>query len=232
MKILICLMGIGNYAKLIKKQYDDIQKYFLPATEKHFILFSDQDFNLKNTLFIKVDKMDWIGVISKKFEYILRFISYIKRYQWFLCLDADIDFLKTIPEKEFFCHDKPYFGVLHPAVGRSGTFDDNPHCRAYVRLDEDRSTYWQACLWGGKSEYIRKLISKIKTDIDEDTKKNILAKWNDESYLNRFFIDNKKDVYTYIDSDKAVFGLGHDCFFNKKIVHKNLQWLERNGKKF
>lgn len=230
MNILICLIGIGNYAKLIDRQYQGIQKYFLPKTDKNFILFSDREFNFPRTLYVNVPRQNWLGVIHSKFSYLNNYASYIDDFDWFVSFDADIDVLDTITEDEFFCHDKLFFGMAHPTLSKKGAFEENPKCRAYVSKKEDRSTYWQAFLWGGKGAAVNHLISRINADISFDSKQNVVAKWNDESYLNRFFIDNKKDLYTFENSDACAFGFGHDAFFNKKMKHKNFQWLEKKGK--
>lgn len=227
LRVLICLIGTGKYAELLNKQYIDIKSHFLPTIKKDFIVFSDIKFDAEDVLYIKMEHNEWPSIVLKRFITLNKYVDYIKSYDWFIFLDADIDILEVVSEEEFFCHNKSFFGVAHPTLAHNGSFSDDVRCRAYVGKNEDRSMYWQACFWGGKGEFIIHLISKISEDLSFDASKNIIAKWHEESYLNRFFINNKKDVYTYNSSKRD---LGRHYLLNKKLLHKNFQWLTRKGK--
>jgi hypothetical protein len=102
-------------------------------------------------------------------------------------------------EKELFCHDKPLFAVRHyNFIKKSGLnqFERNPQSLAAIRRGDNISTYWQACFWGGKSKDFLKATKIMEKQTDIDIEKKIIAKWWDESFLNKYLIDNKKDVFT------------------------------------
>jgi len=126
---------------------------------------------------------------------------------------------RQITEEEFFCHDKPLYGVQHPGfVGSVGTFEVNPVSTSCVDMkNEDVSTYWQGCFWGGDFDAIIEMCNELKHNVRKDLEKNFIARWHDESHLNRYFITHKERVHTY-DSGYA-YPERWDIPFEKKIIH-------------
>jgi len=97
--------------------------------------------------------------------------------------------------------------------------EHNPESLAAVTEDDDLSTYWQACFWGGRSEYFLKVSKELEERTDKDLEKNIIAKFWDESFLNKYFIENKNLVYTYDPSYSYPATRPIPGPFKKKIVH-------------
>jgi len=60
---------------------------------------------------------------------------------------------------------------------------------AYVS-DEDHDKYYAAAFVGGKSETFLKMAKTISERVDEDERNGIIAKWHDESHLNKYFNEN------------------------------------------
>ena len=137
---------------------------------------------------------------------------------------------------EFFDESKDYLGVHHPChyLGWPphnqpyGSFD-RTNSRARVGDDDDLSTYWQGCLWGGKVPEIFAIMEELDSRTQLDLKDDIIALWHDESHLNKIFIENKDKVRT-LPSDYAY----PECFDDRvkdqlepKIVH-----LAKNNSKY
>jgi len=121
-------------------------------------------------------------------------------------LDADTLVVDKVLEEDFISN-KPLFGVWHPCHNMGmpphnkipGAFETNPLSLACVDVSIDNYplVYYQGCLWGGSVLQVMNMISILRNNIDEDLKNGIVARWHDESHLNKFFADNYQNVFTH-----------------------------------
>ena len=49
---------------------------------------------------------------------------------------------------------------------------------------------------GGKVPAVFDMIDELEKRVNDDLKDDVIAQWHDESQLNKFYIENKKDVHT------------------------------------
>lgn len=225
-KIAIFFIGTGKYIKFFPRYYLTLKKLFLPNTPKDFFVFTDQ----MNYPFLK-DKKDIITVYTEHqkwpFSTMLRFKNInkkskeLKKYSHLMYIDADTYVNSLITEDEFFSHDKPLFGVkLYACVdGRIGNFEFNPRSLAAVNKEDDLSTYWVGTFWGGQTNDILKLLKELEKRTDIDFKNNVIAKWHDESHLNKYFIERKHLVHTLNPSYTYPENKPIPKPFKKRIVH-------------
>lgn len=229
MKVAICFIGTGKYLNFLPKYYENIEKYFLPNSEKTFLVFTDGELSSipDNMNVYYQEHLEWPYITLKRFEIIEKAKEEIKKYDWFVFIDADALVLDYITEDEFFDESKSFFGVHHPCHYLQmpphnkfpGAFETNRISRSHVSHDDDTSVYYQGCLWGGKIPDVIGMIDELKDSVDEDLKNNIIAVWHDESHLNKFLIRNKGTVNT-LGPEFAYPELFEDhCKFQKKIIH-------------
>jgi len=228
-KVAICFIGTSKYLNFLPNYYENIEKYFLPNSEKTFLVFTDGELDgmPDNVVRYQQDHLEWPFITLKRFEIINRARQEIMKNDWFVFIDADALVTSDITEEEFFHLNKPFFGVHHPChfLGMQphgkfpGAFETNPKCRASITEDADVSTYWQGCLWGGKVPYVFELIDELQNRTNDDLKDDIIAIWHDESHLNKFFIENKERVHTLPSSYAYPEDFSSQCNFESKIVH-------------
>ena len=74
-------------------------------------------------------------------------------------------------------------------VGSLGSWETNRKSQAYVerRL---RKIYVCGGFWIGKNFQIKKLITELSLEVRRDSLNNVMAKWHDESHLNKWAISN------------------------------------------
>ncbi len=226
-KVAILFIGTNKYIHFFPRYYTTFKKFFLPKTKKDFFVFTDQTnfefFNGKEDVIIvpiKHEKFPFVNL--RKFKFINKAKKKLKNYSHIIYIDADMYAVSVISEKEFFCHDKPLFAVQHfNFVNKISPeqFEQNPKSLASVKEGDDLSTYWQACFWGGKSKDFLKATEKLEKDTEIDIKNGIIAKWWDESFLNKYLIDNKKDVYTVDPSYSWTQAKPMPFGFKKRIIH-------------
>jgi hypothetical protein len=236
MKVAICFIGTGKYLNFLPNYYENIQEYFLPNSEKTFLVFTDGEGDFPEDVKVyKQEHLDWPYVTLKRFEIIQKAKEEIAKNDWFVFIDADALVVDTITEEEFFDTTKSFFGVHHPCHFLQmpphnqypGAFETNPLSVAHITEDDDLSVYYQGCLWGGKVPNILEMIDELEQRVNIDLKNNVIAVWHDESHLNKFFIENKEHL-NVLGSEYAYPEVFTEyCEFEPKIVH-----LAKNNSKY
>ena len=228
MKVAIVFIGTGRYINFLPKYYENIEKHFLPNSEKTILVFTDGELNETpdNVRVYHQEHLDWPYITLKRFGTINKARQAIEDNDYLVFIDADALVVADVTEEEFFT-DKPYFGVHHPchALGMPphteypGAFETDTNSRAHVTPEDDTSMYWQGCLWGGKVPEVLDMIDELDKRVEEDLSNNVIAKWHDESQLNRFYIENKDEVHTLGPEYAFPEVFAEHCHFSPKIVH-------------
>lgn len=223
-KVAILFLGTRTYINLFPNYYKKMKKYFLPNTKKDFFVYTDQvDFpflSKKDVVIVPIKHRAYPLPMLYTFKSINKATDKLKKYSHIIWFDADMVVNRMIKEEEFFCHDKQLFGVRHPNfLARKGTFDNNPKSLAYVSPSEDTSIYYQACLWGGQSKPFLKLLKELEKRVDIDLAKKVRSRILDESYLNKYFIEKREEVYVYDPRYAYPKNRPIPQPFKKKILH-------------
>ena len=228
MKVAIVFIGTGRYINFLPKYYENIEKHFLPNSEKTILVFTDGELNETpdNVRVYHQEHLDWPYITLQRFGTINKARQTIEDNDYLVFIDADALVVADVTEEEFFT-DKPYFGVHHPchALGMPphteypGAFETDTNSRAHVTPEDDTSMYWQGCLWGGKVPEVLDMIDELDSRVEEDLSNDVIAQWHDESQLNRFYIENKEDVHTLGPEYAFPEVFADHCHFSPKIVH-------------
>ena len=233
MKVAITFIGTNRYLDYLPKYYENIEKYFLPNSEKTILAFTDGELNdtPDNLKVYHQEHLDWPFITLKRFEIINKARDVIDECDWLVFIDADALPVATITEEEFFT-DKPLFGVHHPChflgmdphTKAPGAYEQNPKCEAYVDVSKTLPpVYWQGCLWGGKVPYVCAMIDELVARVNRDLDNNIVAVWHDETHINRYFLERTEDVHTFNSSYAFPVLFESRCkippIFPPKIVH-------------
>ena len=236
MKVVICFVGTGEYLNFLPAYYENIHKYFLPNSEKNFLVFTDGEGDFPEDVKVyKQEHLEWPYVTLKRFEIIQKATEEIEKNDWFVFIDADTLVVDTITEEEFFDNTKLFFGVHHPChflqmlphTKYPGAFETNPISLSHITEEDDSSVYYQGCLWGGKVPDVLGMIGKLADRVNSDLDNDMIAVWHDESHINKFFIENRKNV-NILGPEYAYPEVFSDCCkFDPKIVH-----LAKNNSKY
>jgi hypothetical protein len=227
MKVAIAFVGTGKYLDFLPKYYENIKEYFLPNTEKTFLVFTDGEGDFPED--VKVypqEHLEWPFITLKRFEILNSARDEIVKNDWLVFIDADALVVDQILEEDFFT-DKPLFGVHHPchALGMSphnkypGAFETNTKSLAHIIKSDDLSVYYQGCLWGGKVPEVCAMMDTLTERVNLDLENNVIAVWHDESHMNKYFIENKNLVHTLGPEYAYPEVFSEYCNFQPKIVH-------------
>jgi len=229
MKVAISFLGTGKYLDFLPKYYENIEKYFLPNSEKTILAFTDGELDgtPENLKVFSQKHLDWPYITLKRFEIINKAREIINDHDWFVFIDGDALVVDRIEEEEFFT-DKPLFGVHHPCHYLKmpphnqypGAYEITENCNAAVDLEKYQpKVYYQGCFWGGRTPEVCAMIDELEYRVGDDLKRNVVALWHDESHLNKYFIENPDLVHTYGPEYAFPEVFKDQCTFEPKIVH-------------
>jgi hypothetical protein len=204
MSLAVAFIGTGKYLTFFDEWYSTAKKFLAADTRRTFLVFSDGlPAPSDDVVEYLIPHEPWPYVTLKRWQTLRLAEDVIAAHKHFLYLDADMKIDAPISYQELFRPDQKYTGVEHPAhwmkwgkSGWPGSFETNPASLAAVTEDMDHGMYWQGCLWGGESAAVLKMLRILQARTADDLARGVIAKWHDESHLNRFFIDHKPDVFT------------------------------------
>lgn len=216
------IIGTGRYLLLAIRL---ISKMNLAYKDKDhpidFHLFSDEDPEIKmpNLFFHKVEPMNWSDSTLYRFNAMSEVIR--SGYDNILYIDADTNLHK---DTELYFNDvfsADLFATEHFDLV-THHYEENQQSSAYIS-PEERRIYFHACLYGGKSEIISRLIDDATDKLRQDQKNNFLARAEDESYIQHFLNANQAQfsslAYKVITGDKGVGFAGWG-----KLIDLKSQW--------
>ncbi len=219
----IIFMGTKNYINYFPRYYQNVKHLFLPNTKKCFFVFTDrinEPFLKKEDICAVKIKHEGLNTMRFPYRYMSGVSDKLKKFDYVIWIDADMLMNLPITEKEFFFHDKPMFGVRHPNfLSKRGSFETNPLSVACVKKGEDLSVYIQACFSGGQSKQMLKMVKELEKNTDADLKKGVYTKLQNESYLNKYFIKNKKLFHVYDPTYAYPPSRPLPRRFKRKILH-------------
>jgi hypothetical protein len=158
-KLAVAFIGTNKYLDFLPTWYESCEKYLAPGYEKRYLVFTDGEIDglPDNVSFYEQEHLPWPYITLYRFGTILKASEEIEQYDYFLFLDADMILVNEVKPEDIFT-DKFFIGVHHPChfLGMNphteypGAFETNPKSCAAISEDDDISTYWQGCLWGGR----------------------------------------------------------------------------------
>lgn len=199
-KIVIGLIATGPYRAFVEPLLASARELLLADCEREFLLFLDEapaelagDCHLYG-----VEHLRWPLVTLRRFATLLQAEERISAADWFLFLDADMRVVSPIALEEMFDDARPLTGVQHPYVppGSGFPLERDRRSDAFVAHGREASHYWQGCLWGGRSEEALAMMRDLAGSVAADEAKGIVARWHDESHLNRYFGQRENQVKT------------------------------------
>ena len=218
----IIFIGTGKYHIFFDDFYHSINKYFLTDCKKTFFVFTNKDnihrFKNKNVVLREIENREWPFPTLMRFKYIIENKNVFDQTNYLFYIDADLHAVNKIESKEIFVEGKPYIAIQHPGYydnPYSGDFEKNELSYASVANDKecDLSQYLCGGFWGSDTKRILKMCDNLSLNVDIDLSKNIIAKWHDESHVNKYFskirnkINSLHPGYCYPETHKE-----HDLY--------------------
>lgn len=218
MKICIVTVATNNYIQFVERLLTDVEKYFLKGSEIQCLLFTDQEIETSDNIKVSyIEHKPWPEPAMKKYNYINSESQYLKSFDYIYLFDADVAIVDEVGPEVL----DDSIGVLHPykILEDKSTYpyEKRKESTAYVE-DKEHDKYYAAAFVGGKSTTFLKMAEVISERVETDEKNGVIAKWHDESHLNKYFNENPPTVLSpsYMFPEELIGN--HHYPFSPKIV--------------
>ena len=228
MKVNLLIVATAKYTQFLPGLLDSAAEHFLTKHEVMFCVFTDK---VKEVMHLLEDKPYWsIPNPPYRAESIVRQFL-IEHKPWPHSTLARFHFFKEhreeMPEADYFVYvdvDAIFQSeisdeILEERVSvqhcgycdhKGLPFESNPLSKAYVAPGEGKQ-YFGGGFWGFSSVEFWKLVDAATLAIDTDEANGIVPVWNDESFLNRYLIDNPptkvlSPSYHYPEAHEHIYG--------------------------
>lgn len=237
MKIAILYICTGKYNQFFKDFFNSCEKYFLVETQKIYYVWSD-DYKISDgidNVIFTYKKCDGFPLDSLfRFDMFLQKEKEILNNDYVFFFNANMLFVDNIGF-EFLPKKDKILAVLSPGYYKRPAcmfpYENNPISTAYIKREKKQYHYYMGSLNGGTAEEYLKLIKECSKNIHIDYNNNHIAKYHDESHLNKYLTKNDclalSPAYAYPEGSKLPFlpkiiirnKVKIDIFFDKQRKH-------------
>lgn len=207
--IAIVVVATGPYKKFLPGSLASMQRWLFADHKRRFFVLTDQatpevstadEAGLQScdmTMF-RIPHLPWPYNALYTFHYINYIREDVADADVALYIDVDTAVVDEVDLSEVLPDEATYFCVQHPGFGpRRGPFETRRQSTAWVdRRKFDTTVYYQHCFTGGRVPEFLDMARLMAERIDTDMSHGFMAVWHDESYVNRFLVENKPQVHT------------------------------------
>ncbi|MFN8282086.1 MAG: family 6 glucosyltransferase [Chitinophagales bacterium] len=198
MKVGILYICTGKYDIFWNDFHKSAEQFLLPDSEKHYFVFTDSD-NIQSAERIhKIyqERLGWPKDTLMRFHLFLNIEDELKKMDYLFFFNANYTFIKTIKEDEFLPNEKHHFltGQIHPVAyhkkRKNYDYETNPKSTAFITKSVG-TYYFAGGLIGGRTKEFLEMCHQLKQNIDTDFSNDMIAKWHDESHINKYFSEKE-----------------------------------------
>lgn len=201
----ILYLCTGPYKLFWEDFYNTFEDKFLPNTEKYYYVYCDdlggalEKFKDNDHVrLVHINAMPWPLITLLRFNYFLMLEQDILKHDYLMFSNANIICNQVVSEEEFLPREskgEKLLFVNHPGYyGKKAIynyqFERKKRSLAYIPYNCG-STYVIGAVFAGTSDAFLTMSRTLKARIETDLKHNIIARWHDESHMNRYIVGRK-----------------------------------------
>lgn len=188
-KVGLLVMATGKYTVFLGNLLTSADIYFLPDHDRTYFVFTDGQVPASDHIVrIEQKRLGWPFDTMMRFDVYLNAASYFADYDYLFACDADMLFVDRVGDEILGAR----VATQHPGYAlpdqRHDDYERNVLSKAYIAPNEG-SFYFAGGFFGGTVREFLTMARICTNNILIDLERNVIAKWHDESHLNRYFID-------------------------------------------
>ncbi len=224
-KVGILYICTGDYNLFWEDFYKSFQEKFLNNCELHYYVFTDaekiyDEENNPNIHRKSLVNLPWPLITHFRFRTFLSIEEELKEMDYLMFSNANMICSDVVTEEEFLPREdkgEKLFVTVHPGYAnmkcRHVPYDRNKKSYACIPYNQGK-VYVIGAMNGGTSAAFLEMARTLNKAIEEDLKKNVIARWHDESHLNRYIVD--RDDYRLLNSEYC-YPYGMNVAYKRKI---------------
>lgn len=197
-RVGILYICTGKYNYFFRDFYSSSEKYFLPECEKTYFVFSDDE-KLTDASNVKIIKKECLGFPLDSlfhFDFFLQQKTELEGCEYIFYFNSNIQFLKEVGENFLPTAEDGYLiGEEWPAwIGTNPMYfpyERRKQSLAYIEPRKPPYHYFMGGIIGGRSKEFLQMSEVLAKNIQNDYERGIIARFHDESHVNRYFRDHK-----------------------------------------
>lgn len=196
MRIAILYICTGNYTIFWDGFYASCEKYFLSAHERHYFVFTDGAIahaDSPRVHRIEQARLGWPYDTLKRFHIFSCVKEKLASFDYIFFLNANVLFMSEIAEEILPSEQEGIVVVQHPGFfyqpRKHFHYDGTPGSRAYIAEDEGEYYVCGGVNGGHARDYLH-MIEVLREAVDADEQQGLIARWHDESHINRYIVDH------------------------------------------
>jgi len=217
----IVIIGTNNYFNMVPNLISSIRKHFLTFHNVKIFLFTNKDDKIsedEDLIVTHIEHLTWPGMTLLRYDIILKNKILFKEIDYLFYIDADMIIVGDIGDEILGNITVVQHPIYYKINNRYLEYERNEKSTAYIPYGKGYN-YYYGCFQGGFKDSYLEMVEFLKYNIDKDIKNGIIAKWFDESHLNRYCYENPPD--NVLDPSYSSCGLDNLDYiqrFNLKII--------------
>jgi hypothetical protein len=224
-KIAILYIATGRYIVFWKEFFSSCEKYFIPDARKEYFVFTDAD-TFEASAESRVHRVPH-RQLGWPYDTLMRFHTFslvekeLESYDFIFFFNANMLFVQPVTAAEFLPDSRTDDGLLvtlHPGYFNAPVTSfpyeqEQEKSTAFIPRGQGKHYFMGGLNGGARAPYLQ-LINTLKTRTQADLDKQIIARWHDESQLNRYMLDRQPKILS------PAFGYpeGRNLPFEPKII--------------
>lgn len=188
----------GKYNDFFKDFYKSCEEYFLPVYEKTYFVYTDNE-SLSDAPNVRIIKKECLGFPLDSlfhFDFFLQQKAELERCDFLFYFNSNIQFLKEVQSDFLPKAEEGYLiGEEWPAwIGKNPMYfpyERRKQSLAYIEPHKPPYHYFMGGIIGGRTKEFIQMSEVLAKNIRDDYERGIIARFHDESHVNRYFRDHK-----------------------------------------
>lgn len=230
-KIAVLYIATGRYIIFWDDFYQKAEQNFLPHLYKTYFVWTDdlqREFP-ENVVRTYQKQLEWPLITLKRFEMFMGQAELLKDYDYIYFLNANMLPVRPVGDEILPTEEQGLTVVAHPGYYKASNayfpYERNSRSTAYIPYG-DGVVYVMGGFNGGRSDAYLKLIRDLDVAVKKDAENHVMAKWHDESHLNKYILDKNPLVLS------PAYGYPQESYASLNEFKDNHKMLILDKRKF